>query len=72
MNAFNLRFESNPRLATSQYGCQMKLQVSNDSKLYVFANLTCINQVTDMLDDIFNELKSSKEFLQIYKGASKD
>ena len=64
-NALNLRFVQNPRIARSKKdgACCMKLTLSSDSQLFIFANFACINEVKDMVVKAFAESQNSLELV---------
>ena len=64
----NARFTNNPRIAKSKDGCSMKLTLSSDCQLFLFANLDSLNHLKTMLLTAFAESKDSRELLEYYKG----
>lgn len=50
-NALNIRFINNPR---KNGNSPFKLTLSSDSQLFIFANLTCINEVQAMFAKAFD------------------
>jgi len=50
----------------------MKLTLSSDSQLFIFANFACINELKDMVLRAFADSKNSKELVEYYKGIASD
>lgn len=71
-NALNARFTNNPRIAKSKDGCTMRLTLSSDCQLFLFANLDSVNHLKSMLLTAFAESKDSIELLEYYKGMISD
>lgn len=69
-----MRFVSNPRIATSKKegACSMKLTLSSDSQLFLFANFDCINEVKNMIIKAFSSSQNSKELVEYYKGVASE
>ena len=63
---------ANPRIAKSKDSCSMKLTLSSDSQLFIFANFACINELKDMVLRAFADSKNSKELVEYYKGIASD
>jgi len=71
-NALNVKFINNPRIAKSKNGCPMKLSLSSDSQLFIFANFACLNEVKDMMLKAFADSENSKALLEYYKGMASE
>lgn len=67
-NALSARFVSNPRIAKSKDGCPLKLTLTSDSQLFLFANFECINEVKDMAIAALAVSQDSQALLRYYKG----
>jgi len=73
--ALYIKFESNPRFEKTP----LKVTVNSDSKLYLFFNAKCINELKDMfgkafsneldLVNFYKEAAKSTAFQYIYKGS---
>ena len=50
----------------------MKLTLSSDSQLFIFANFACINEVKDMVVKAFAESQNSMELVEYYKGVASE
>lgn len=59
-NALNAKFMNNPRIARSKDGCPLKLTLTSDSQLFLFANIDCVNMIKDMLLAAFAESQDGK------------
>ncbi len=50
----------------------MKLKLSSDSQLFIFANFACINELQDMMVKALATSANSMELVDYYKGVASD
>ena len=50
----------------------MKLTLSSDSQLFIFANFACINEVKYRIIKAFSESQNSHELVEYYKGVASE